>query len=973
MPAKPRKPTAAKPARAAVAATAAPAAAAAVPQHLAGRAAARLQGSLDRVDPDGMLEGWCWSPDEPMAQRAAAVLIDGVEAARLMCDQERGDLVSAGIGKGRHAFRFRLDQAAMSPGQRVTVTLRDLRTGQQVGGAVTVQWPEAPPSAEPGAKPGELPKLYGHLDRVSRDGWVSGWCWYPDMPDEHVDVAVLVDGEQVGTLRAEGFRPDLQQAGIGDGTHGFSFPLPYAALSDKGALRITVQEAGTGRNIADPVTVRLGRLAATEERILDLERQVKLLRGQVEELVHLGEVRDEERAARELFRTVAEFFADLAKNGTARGVAGGFGADGLAGAIEDVGARYAPVTLELPERLAATVVIAATAPFETLHRCLVALHEAGVDRSAEIVLLDDGGAGGSAALLPTVARNLRYVRIYGGTGLIEARNEAARASRAPLVLFLAPQARVLPGFLDEIEATFAREPDAGAVGGRLVREDGLIEHALLVASEERGVTDPAHLAPFDAPEHRFMRRADALSGQAFAVRREVLLGVGALSPLYTRFGYAAVDLCARLRAAGWQVLYQPLAIAAWPSHGAPDTDGDPPDLRLPDEEALRLRARLEHEGWPTDRASSRFAGHALVIDDGLPRPDRDAGSIATFEQMVLLRRLGWWVTFCPVHALTIDPTATELLARNGIEVAGPPQYVSVTQYLQAFGADLGLVQIYRYANVAMLLDRVRELAPEAKLIFATADLHFLREQRRAELAGKTLPEAAREEELRCMLASDATIVTNDHEYELLRRDVPPERLVLLRWIERPRPIVRPFADRHGLCFVGNYQHPPNLDGVEWFLREVFPRVRRQLPGVRLKLAGSGMPASLHELADEQVEILGWVADLADLFREVRLSVAPLRFGAGFKGKVATSLGYGVPVVGSSVSLEGTGLANGDGVLAADDADSFAAAVVRLHEDAALWQAQSARGVERVTALYSPEAALDIWRRMLMRLGRPVAP
>jgi O-antigen biosynthesis protein len=986
MAAKPTKPAgatptrgkpAASPARAARAAKAeaAPTSPAAPPPAAPPRPVARplprLSGGLDRVDPDGTLEGWCWSPDEPATQRAVAVLIDATEAARFMCDQERSDLVAAGIGKGRHAFRYMLDPAAMAPGQRVTLTLRDLRTGQQVGGGIEVQWPEAVPTGEEPAARGELPTLSGHLDRVSRDGWVSGWCWYPDRPGAHVELAVLVDEERVGALRADGFRPDLQQAGIGDGTHGFSFALPYAVLADKGTLRVSVQEAGTGRNLSDPVTVRLGRMAAAEERIIDLERQVRLLRGQIEELVHLGEVRDEDRAARELFSTVAAFFADLAKGGTAPG--SGYGAAGLQGALEDVTARYAPVPLALPERLAATVIVAATASFDTLYRCFAALHEAGVDRTAEIVLLDDGGQGGSAALLPAVVRNLRYVRLHDGGGLIAGRNEVARAARAPLLLFLAPQARVLPGFLDEIEQTFAREPEAGAVGGRLVRDDGLIQHAFLLAAEDGGLRDPIHLAPFDSSEHQFLRRADALSGQALAVRREVLLDLGGFSLLYGRFGVAAADLCARLGAAGWTVLYQPLAVAAWPAHGAPDADGEPPDLALRDEDTLRLGTVLQQHGWLAGRAAARFAGHALVIDDDLPRPDRDAGSIATFEQMVLLRRLGWHVTFCPVHALALDPADSALLARNGVEVAGPPAYGSVTEYLQAHGAGLGIVHIYRHANVTMLLDRVRELAPDARVIFATADLHFLREQRRAELAGQTLPEAARDEELRCMLATEATIVTNDHELALLRRDVPAEKLVLLRWIERPRPMARGFAERRDICFIGNYQHPPNLDGVEWFLAEVFPRVRRTLPGVRLKLAGSGMPASLRDFADDGVEILGWVEDLGALFGAARLSVAPLRFGAGFKGKVATSLAYGVPVVGSSISLEGTGLADGDGVLAADLPDAFAAAVVRLHEDAELWQAQSERGLERIAALYSPEAALEIWKRLLTRLDRPVAP
>jgi glycosyltransferase involved in cell wall biosynthesis len=296
----------------------------------------------------------------------------------------------------------------------------------------------------------------------------------------------------------------------------------------------------------------------------------------------------------------------------------------------------------------------------------------------------------------------------------------------------------------------------------------------------------------------------------------------------------------------------------------------------------------------------------------------------------------------------------------------------VTEFLKAEGEHLDLVHIYRYTSVAMLQGRVRELAPRAKLVFATADLHFLREERCAQVYGQPLPAATRRTELQCMRDADATILTNDYEQELLSAEIDPERLVLLRWITRPVPPIAGFAARRDICFVGNFRHAPNIDGVQWFIAEVLPRVRARLPGLKLRLAGADMPPRLAEAAGEAVEVLGWVEDLAALFGAVRLSVAPLRFGAGFKGKLATSLAHGLPAVGSAISLEGTGLVDGDGVAVADDPDAFADAVVRLHEDAALWQAQSARALERVAALYSPDAALAVWRRMLARLGLPAA-
>lgn len=925
-------------------------------------AALRLNGSLDRADADGSLEGWCWSPDAPDQARDLAVLVDGAEVLRIRADQPRDDLAAASIGNGAHAFRCALPAACMSPGRSVALELRDLATGQPVGVPVTIEWPAGTEVAPPASA---QETLAGSLDRVSADGWLSGWCWFPDRPEAHAELIVLVDDEPIGTVIADGFRPDLQQAGIGDGTHGFAFALPYSALADRGLLTVAVQERRTGRLLGEKMTMRLGRLSAAEDRIASLERELRLLRGEIEQMRTGDAARAETHAARDLFATVAGFFHELAEGGSPRGGR----AARLAGTIADLSARAAPLVLAVPETPRASVCVAATAPFETVHACLAALSAAGIDGAADVEVLDDGAADPANALLPALVRNLRYRRIPEGMRLTDGRAALAAEARGDIIAFLAPEACPAPGWLDEILDTFGREPAAALVGGRVVRPDGLLHHAFLRATRSGGIEDAAALAPADAPAFGYLRPVDAVGGYAFAVRRRALLDAGGFSPLFARFGHATVELCARLRRAGHAVLYQPLATAVWQDATGAEggSDGAAPDIALGDEETLRLRERL-HGGWP-----SPVAWHArvLVIDDDLPRPEHDAGSIATFEQMQILRRLGYHVTFAPVHGGAADTAARQALARHGIALAAPPHFPSVTAYLKDEGARLDLIQVYRYANAALLRERVRELAPHARFVLATADLHHLRERRRAEVTGRRVPEAERAAELRCIRAADATIVTSDYEHALLRGEVDPARLVLLRWIARAVPPASGFADRRDICFLGNFRHPPNIDGVQWFVAEVLPLVRRHLPALKLLIAGSDMPDAIAALACDAVTVLGWVPSLPDLFGRTRLSVAPLRFGAGFKGKVATSLAHGLPVVGSSVSLEGTGLEPGDGVAVADTAEEFADAVVRLHEDAALWQAQSARALERVATLYAPEAAEAVWREMLARLNLPV--
>ena len=357
-----------------------------------------------------------------------------------------------------------------------------------------------------------------------------------------------------------------------------------------------------------------------------------------------------------------------------------------------------------------------------------------------------------------------------------------------------------------------------------------------------------------------------------------------------------------------------------------------------------------------------------MIDSALPHPDRDAGSLATLEHLRLLRRLGYHVRFAATDG--IDAAAPEAirLERLGIELVRAPEVASITGFLLQHGAELDVVQVWRHRNASLFLDRVRALAPRARFVFSPADLHYLREDRHAALVEGGRSDAGVSElragELACINAADVTLVHSDAELDLLSREVGPNRLQLLRWIARPNPAPRDFSERSGIGFIGHFRHSPNEDGLRWLLSDIMPRLRATRPGLVLHIAGQDLPADLAALAGPEIVEHGWVDDLAGFFAGLRLSVAPLRYGAGFKGKVATSLSFGVPVVGTGIAAEGTGLRDGDGITIAGDAAAFARAVALLHDSEALWRMQASRAVERCEALYAPEAALAVYRGML---------
>jgi len=152
--------------------------------------------------------------------------------------------------------------------------------------------------------------------------------------------------------------------------------------------------------------------------------------------------------------------------------------------------------------------------------------------------------------------------------------------------------------------------------------------------------------------------------------------------------------------------------------------------------------------------------------------------------------------------------------------------------------------------------------------------------------------------------------------------------------------------------------------VTWFVRDVFPLVSAKLPDVRFHVIGSKVPAAITALADEHVIVHGYVEDIAPYMDGCRVSVAPLRYGAGVKGKVNMAMSHGLPVVATPAAVEGMHVAAGEDVMVAADAGAFADAVVRVYGDANLWNALCARGLDNVREHFSFDAARAALRRIL---------
>jgi glycosyltransferase involved in cell wall biosynthesis len=220
------------------------------------------------------------------------------------------------------------------------------------------------------------------------------------------------------------------------------------------------------------------------------------------------------------------------------------------------------------------------------------------------------------------------------------------------------------------------------------------------------------------------------------------------------------------------------------------------------------------------------------------------------------------------------------------------------------------------------------------------------------------------DELAAARRADVTLVVSAVEQAVLAKEAPGLRVELLSLIEEGIPATTPFAKRSGVLFVANFAHPPNVDALEYYVREVHPRVTARVSDASLTVVGAEPPLWLAPSPANGVRFTGYVADICPYFASARLSVAPLRYGAGVKGKVVTSLRLGTPAVVTSVAAEGIDLVHGRDVLVADAPAAFADAVVALHTDAELWSALAESGYRRVAAQFSSERAEEALRRIL---------
>lgn len=374
----------------------------------------------------------------------------------------------------------------------------------------------------------------------------------------------------------------------------------------------------------------------------------------------------------------------------------------------------------------------------------------------------------------------------------------------------------------------------------------------------------------------------------------------------------------------------------------------------------RTSAPAAETDWETLVPICSDPNRLLVIDWRPPTPDKDSGSVRMSKMLDCLTARGWEIDFIGDRDAGA-PKYVERLDRRGIRTIIGRE--AAVDHLARRGMEYRFAMLVRPEVFAKYAPFVRAFAVNAKVVYDTVDLHWVRFSRGAEIATDGAALAAQAEsykrlELANARSADVTVAITDDERRILLQEAPGLDVRIVPNIHEVAKHVAPFAERKDLFFIGGFDHKPNVDAVHFFVSEILPLVTRERPQIRFRVVGSNMPPEIGALASDSVEPIGYVEDVEPLFQQCRVFVAPLRHGAGMKGKVGHSLGLGLPVVTTPIGAEGIGLIDGENAMICPDARSFAAAVLRLYMDERLWLRLSEGGRDLIGRNFSAEVVCN---------------
>lgn len=567
--------------------------------------------------------------------------------------------------------------------------------------------------------------------------------------------------------------------------------------------------------------------------------------------------------------------------------------------------------------------------------------------SYEVIVADDVSSD-ETQNIGNYIRNIRSIRNEANLGFLRNCNNAVMLAKGKYVLLLNNDTNVQEGWLRYLVDLLERDQRVGMAGPKLIYPTGRLQEAGGIVWRDASAFRYGHFENPLMPEYNYVKEVDYISGACIIIRRSLWEEIGGFDDRFAPAYAEDADIAFEVRKRGYRVAYQPKSVVVHfegASHGINVRKGVKQyQVVNKDKFAQKWKEVLE-EGhfetgqnifWARDRSGSKKT--IVVIDHYIPQHDKDAGSRTMQQYLQLFIEMGLNVKFIGDDFIKSEPYAS-LLEQAGIEVLSGMWYKAKwKEWIKANAKYIDYVFLSRPYISIKYIDFLRENI-DSKILYYGHDLNYYREMRRYEIEkDERFLKTSKEWkgiESKVIDYSDIVFTLSEVERDIIRSDFPSKDVRIMPVFIYDEISEEPwdFRRRENLLFVGGFGHPPNVDGIVWFAKSIFPLVLDELPGIKLYIAGSNTPKSVLDLKSSNIEVTGYLSedDLSALYRDVKVVVIPLRYGAGVKGKTIEAMYNGVPIVSTDVGIEG--LENIRSIIEPRNSEAdFAREVISIYND-----------------------------------------
>ena len=573
-----------------------------------------------------------------------------------------------------------------------------------------------------------------------------------------------------------------------------------------------------------------------------------------------------------------------------------------------------------------SIIIPVYGKLDFLARCLYSIQEAQTNIDYEVIIVDDCGPQKVSKFFDEKINNVIIHTNKKNIGFTNTCNKGAEISSGKYLVFLNSDTIVTDFWIDNSLNGFKLAKNVGIVGSKLLYDDGSLQETGGIVFSDGEAANIGKNEIADSSWFKYFKDVDYVSGAALTIQKSDFEKLEGFDKRFTPAYYEDTSLCLDVRhKLKKRVVVNPLSIVIHHEGATNGTDEDAgfkKFMKINKEKFIeKHKEDLKNYGesyknlwWDRDKY---IKGNILIIDQCIPTPKEDSGS----KDMDNILRALLNQNYRPhLFALSNRGETPETYGyyEKGVHCIFGQENSSFKEFFKKYHSLFSLIIISRVNSYEEISDVIKDIAPEIKTIFYTVDLHHLRlESEYIETQSSDVYSIARNtkiSELQAISESDRTVVLSKKEKDYLVKihGIPSKKILIWPLIRSEFEELNLFKKEKNpkdIIFIGGYRHTPNIEAVKLIEKDILPEVLklfkkngRSFPGI--KLYGSSPSDYIKNLNSEHLSYEGYIENESDAFAKARISIAPLPFGAGLKGKTLSSLIYRTPIIGTSFALEG---------------------------------------------------------------------